>query len=322
MMLETETVLDRRRMRRLVSFWRVAAIAAGVLAIGALTVSTGALDDLGEKKHIARVSITGTITEDRKQLEMFDKIAKDDKAVALIVFVNSPGGTSTGGEALYEALRKVAKKKPVVGQFGTVAASAGYIVGLATDHIVARGNSITGSVGVIAQWPEFAGLLDKVGVRFNEIRSGELKAIPSPFQPLDEKGRAATQAMVDDSYKWFLDLVKERRNVDTKDVAGLEKGAVFTGRQALRLKLVDAIGGETEVRSWLNEKHNIDNDLKIVDKKPDKESTLETLGLSRSTARQLATELVHGAADALNGGTGVNPLRLDGLVSVWQPSEN
>lgn len=322
MMLETETVLDRRRMRRHVSFWRTAAIVAAVLALGTLSFSGETLDALSTKKHIARVTITGTISENRKQLEMLDKIAEDDKAAAVIVFVNSPGGTSTGGEALFQALRKVANKKPVVGQFGTVAASAGYIVGLATDHIVARGNSITGSVGVIAQWPEFAGLLDKVGVKVNEIRSGELKAMPSPFQPLDEKGRVATQEMVDDSFKWFLELVRERRGVDTATVPGLEKGRVFTGRQALALKLVDEIGGEEQAVKWLEEKKNIKKDLKIVDKKPEDASRLDFLGFTRTAVHDMASELVAGVSDAITGGSGHNPLRLDGLVSVWQPGEN
>lgn len=322
MMLETETVLDRRRLRRHVSFWRIAAIVAVLLAVGALLLSSETMQALTSKDYVARVSITGTITEDRKQLEMLDKIAEDDKAKALIVFVNSPGGTSTGGEALYLALRKVADKKPVVAQFGTVAASAGYIVGLATDHIVARGNSITGSVGVIAQWPEFAGILEKVGVKVNEIRSGELKAWPSPFQPLEEKGRAATQDMVDESFSWFLNLVKTRRGVDTTSVPGLEKGRIFTGRQALSHKLVDSIGGLDEVRDWLKEKHKIDKDLKVVDKKPEAEYKLGLFGASNTSMRDLAAEMVTGAADALSGGQASLALRLDGLVSVWHPSEN
>lgn len=322
MMLETETVLDRRRLRRHVSFWRTAAIVAGAIALGATAFSGEIIDKLSAKKHIARVSITGTITEDRKQLELLDTIAEDDKAAALIVAVNSPGGTSAGGEALYQALRKVSEKKPVVAQFGTVAASAGYIVGLATDHIVARGNTITGSVGVIAQWPEFAGFLDKVGVKVHEVRSGELKAQPSLFNPADEKARAVTQDMVDDSYKWFLGLVKERRGIDTQSVAGLDKGRVFTGRQALTAKLVDAIGGEEEVRAWLKEKHSIDKDLKVVDKKPKAESRLSLFGLSRSEVRDLASELVAGVGNALSGTGGSDLMRLDGLVSVWHPSEN
>lgn len=319
MMLETETVLDRRRLRRHVSFWRMAAVVAALLALGALILSSDTIRELTQKEYIARVSITGTISENRKQLEMLDDIAEDDKAKALIVFVNSPGGTSTGGEALFQALRKVADKKPVIAQFGTVAASAGYIVGLATDYIVARGNSITGSVGVIAQWPEFAGILDKVGITVNEIRSGELKAVPSPFHPLEEKGRVATQEMVDDSFGWFLNLVRTRRGIDTAGVPGLEKGRVFTGRQALTYKLVDAIGGGDEVRKWLEEKHKLDKDLKIVDKKPESKSRFSIFGASRSAMHDIAADMVSGAADALTGGQATRALRLDGLVSVWQP---
>ena len=138
---------------------------------------------LWSEDQIARVSITGTIMEDREQLKMLQNIADADHVQALIVYVNSPGGTTTGGEALYDGLRRIAEKKPVVAQFGTVAASAGYIVGLATDHIVSRGNSITGSVGVIVQWPEVTELLEKLGVQMNTVKSGRLKAVTqSPYQ--------------------------------------------------------------------------------------------------------------------------------------------
>jgi protease-4 len=170
-MLETETVLDRRRLRRSVTFWRAAGLAAVLIAIGALTLSGDKLATLAGEKQIARVTIEGTITEDRDQLKMLKDIADDSSVSGVLLYVNSPGGTTTGGEALYESLRALAAKKPVVAQFGTVAASAAYIAGLATDHIVARGNSITGSVGVIVQWPEFVQLLDKVGVKVNEVKS-------------------------------------------------------------------------------------------------------------------------------------------------------
>ncbi len=180
-MLETETVLDRRRLRRSVSLWRGAGIAGLALAIGALALGGDQMAALSGQKQIARIAIEGTISEDREQLKMLKQIADAEHVAGVLLYVNSPGGTTTGGEALYEGLREIAKKKPVVAQFGTVAASAGYIVGLATDHIVSRGNTITGSVGVIVQWPEFVQLLDKVGVKMNENKSGPLKASPSPF---------------------------------------------------------------------------------------------------------------------------------------------
>jgi protease-4 len=188
MTAEIDTVLDRRRLRRRLTVWRSLAIAAAVLALFAIGLSGDQWSSLGSKQ-IARVSISGTITEDRDQLELLKKIADSDNAAALLVYVNSPGGTTTGGEALFAALREVAKKKPVVAQFGTVAASAGYIVGLAADHIVTRANTITGSVGVLIQWPEVSEALGKLGVKFNEIKSGDLKAVPSPFEPLNADGQ-------------------------------------------------------------------------------------------------------------------------------------
>ena len=127
--------------------------------------------------------------------------------------MNSPGGTTTGGEALYEALRKLDEKKPVVAQFGTVAASAGYIVGLASDHIVARGNTITGSVGVIVQWPEVASCWTRSASRSTRSRAVRLKAAPSPFEPLTEDGRKVAEDMVHDGFRWFLGLVEQRRGI-------------------------------------------------------------------------------------------------------------
>ncbi len=322
MMLETETVLDRRRLRRHVSFWRMAAVTAAVVAVGALAFSNDGISGLVGARHIARVSFTGTITEDRDQLKLLKKLADDEQAAAVLVFVNSPGGTSTGGEAIYEELRAVAKKKPVVAQFGTVAASAGYIVGLASDHIVSRGNTITGSVGVLVQWPEVTELMEKLGVKVQEVKSGELKASPSPFQKLDEKSRVATKDMVDDGFKWFLELVKERRGIDPRSVAGLDQGRIFSGRQALEAKLVDQIGGEAEAVAWLEEKRNIDKDLKVVDRKPEKTSAWSGLKIFRSLARDVAADMVDGASQALARNAGIAPMRLDGLVSVWQPGEN
>ena len=254
MTLETETVLDRRRLRRRLSLWRTLAVIAGLLAVGTSICSPRptrrACWNAG-RSHASRIE--GMITEDRDLLRMLKKIGESKHVAGVILAVNSPGGTTAGGEALFEALRDLAKTKPVVAQFGTIATSAAYIAGLATDQIVARGNTITGSVGVIFQWPEFSQLLEKLGIRINEIKSGPLKANPSPFQPLDDAGRAAAEEMVAESQRWFLDLVRTRRGIDTKSVAGLEQGRVFSGRDALNHKLIDQIGGEAEVVKYLEE---------------------------------------------------------------------
>lgn len=319
-MLETETVLDRRKLRRSLSLWRAAGVVGLALAIGAFAFS-GNLDKLTGEKQIARVAIEGTITESREQLKMLKDIAEADHVAGVLLYVNSPGGTTTGGEALYESLREIVKKKPLVAQFGTVAASAGYIVGLASDHIVARGNTITGSVGVIVQWPELVDLMDKIGVKVNEVKSGPLKASPSPFERLDEGGRKVAEGMVNDGFKWFLALVEERRGIKTADVPGLNEGRIFSGREALAAKLVDQIGGEDQAVAWLKETKNVDKDAKVVDWKPSTGSSFG-LGAMASTliGKIFGVEAGNLANIVLRDRT-VATLGLDGLLSVWHPSE-
>ncbi len=260
--------------------------------------------------------------DDRAQLEMLKKIKDDEHVAALLVFVNSPGGTTAGGEALYQGLRDIAKTKPVVAQFGTVAASAGYIVGLGTDYIVSRGNTITGSVGVIAQWPEVSELLVKLGVKMNEVKSGELKAAPSFYEPTNEGARKVMQDMIDDGFRWFSGLVEERRGIKVADVDGLVKGRVFSGREALTWKLVDEIGGEAEAKRWLEDKRQVAKDLKIVDWKPSADNPWGISGAISSLGRGIFGESAARLAQIVARDPQLGTLGLDGLVSVWHPSEN
>lgn len=320
-MLETETVLDRRRLRRSVSLWRGAGLAAVLIAIGALTLGNNKLASLAGEKQIARVTIEGTITEDRDQLKLLKDIADDDSVSGVLLFINSPGGTTTGGEALYEGIRTLSKKKPVVAQFGTVAASAAYIAGLATDHIVARGNSITGSVGVIVQWPEFVQLLDKIGVKVNEVKSGPLKASPSPFEPLDEASRKVAEGMVADGFKWFVGLVETRRGVKAANIPGLLDGRIFSGREALDDKLVDQLGGEDEAVKWLKDSKNVPQSAKVTDWKPGNTGNYGFLGMSAGIAGWLFGPAAADVANFLLRDRSISTLGLDGLLSVWHPSE-
>lgn len=321
MSLETEAILDRRRLRRHLSLWRVAAVAAGALALGALIYKGAGSHAFGERQ-IARINLEGIITENRDQLKLFKDVAEDTNVEALVLFINSPGGTTTGGEALYEAIRAVAAKKPVVAQFGTLATSAAYIAGLATDRIVARGNTITGSVGVIFQWAEVSELLGKLGVKMNEIKSGPLKANPSPFQPVDEAGRQTAQQMVAESMRWFVSLVTSRRGINTAEVPGLEQGRVYSGREALDYKLIDQIGGEREVQAWLEEQRSITKGLKIVDWKPKRDEGWSWFDFFTKSAARLARAAGGRILELAADDPRLAMLRLDGLVSVWQPSEN
>ena len=321
MTFETEAVLDRRRLRRRLSLWRTLAVIAGLLAVGLVLFSSADSAGLIERRQIARVTVEGIITEDREQLRLLQKLAEAKHVAAVILVVNSPGGTTAGGEALFEALRELAKTKPVVAQFGTIATSAAYIAGLATDRIIARGNTITGSVGVIFQWAEFSGLMEKIGVRINEIKSGPLKANPSPFQPLDDAGRAVTEEMVAETQRWFVGLVRSRRGIDTTSVAGLEQGRVFSGRDALNHKLIDQIGGEPEVLKYLEEQRSVPKGLKIVDWRISRDSDwgvfrIATQALARMIGIPAAGELARLMSDDRLAG-----LRLDGLLSIWHGSE-
>ena len=321
-MQETETVLDRRRLRRSLTLWRGLGIGAAALALGAMAFGGDRLSVLSGQKQIARITLEGTITENRDQLKLLKDLAEADHVSGVIMYVNSPGGTTTGGEALYDGLRELSKKKPVVAQFGTIAASAAYIAGLATDHIVAHGNTITGSVGVIVQWPEVNQLLDKLGVKVNEVKSGVLKATPSPFEPLNEGGRKVVEGMIQDGFMWFLGLVETRRGIKPGDVPGLVEGRIFSGREALEQKLIDEIGGEDEAVKWLKEVKKVDKDAKVVDWKPD------SGGVSRglfSSASAVASRLFGPQAGELlrylMRDNAFPSLGLDGLQSVWHPAE-
>ena len=322
MTFETETVLDRRRLRRRVSLWRALAVIAAFVAFGLAVFASVEGAGLSERRQIARVSIEGFISENRDQLKLLKRVADNKQVVAVILFINSPGGTTAGGEALFEAIRELAKVKPVVGQMGTVAASAAYITGLATDHIVARGNTVTGSVGVIFQWPDVSQLMDKLGVKMNEIKSGPLKANPSPFSPVDEAGRAAAEQMVSESQRWFVGLVASRRGIDTASVAGLEQGRVFSGREAVANKMVDQIGGEPEAVSYLEEKRSIPKGLRVVDFKPQRDRGWGLMSLSVAVLGRLVGERTAGEIGRLlDTNDTLARLRLDGLVSLWQGSE-
>jgi protease IV len=320
MTTDIDTVVERRRLRRRLAVWRGLAVVGIVVALFAIGAAGDRLSDQFGKKQIARVAVEGTILESRDQLEMLKKIGDADNVKAVLVFVNSPGGTTTGGEALFSALRELSKKKPVVAQFGTVAASAGYIVGLGADHIVSRENTITGSVGVLIQWPEVSQMLDKLGVKMNEIKSGDLKAVPSPFQPLNAEGIKVTQSMIDEGFRWFLSLVETRRNIKADQIPGLAQGRVFTGREALELKLIDEIGGEDQAVGWLRDTRNIDKSLKVVDWKPDSSASLGLFSQISGFAGRLLGQSWLG--QLLVRDPGLPTLGLDGLVSVWHPAEN
>lgn len=252
---------ERKRLRRSRFRWRVVAVLA-VLGIGAMLLAQNK-PKLGQ--HIARYTVEGVIVDDPARDKILKKIAEDDQVEALLLSIDSPGGTVVGSEILYESVREIAGEKPVVAVMRNVAASGGYMAAIAADHIVARGNTITGSVGVIAQMPNAHLLLDRIGVSMLEVKSGPLKAQPSPFQPVDPVAVSAKEDMVAESFAWFLDLVKQRRTLTESAVADIEAGGIYTGRQAKEIALIDDLGGEDEAVAWLEAEREIAADRKIID---------------------------------------------------------
>lgn len=314
----TDYLLDRRRMRRKLGWWRMGAIAAGGLALLVAFAKLGGADSTDKlTPHIARLSIQGLITGDKDTIDLVKKIGESSQAKALLLSIDSPGGTTTGAEKLYDELRRLNEKKPVVAVVGAVAASGAYIAALSADTIVAQGNSLVGSIGVLFQYPNFYKLLDNVGVKVEEIKSSPLKASPNGFEPTSDAAKAAVASLVADSYAWFKDLVKQRRKLDDAELAKVSDGRVFTARQGVPLKLVDVIGGERDAVAWLEKNKKLAKDLPVREWK--KSASLERLGLVESAATASRALGLEALGAFLDRAAGVERTAgLDGLLAIWQ----
>jgi protease-4 len=299
-MFDADALVDRRKLKRRLMVWRGLAILALVAVVA---VAVGRFGPTLDSSHIARIEIAGPIVSDQRRLDAIQSVAENPNAKALVVFIDSPGGTVVGGEELYKALRDVSEEKPVVAVMGQLATSAGYMVALGADRIFARDGTITGSIGVILQSVEITGLLDKIGVEPQTIKSSPLKAVPSPLEPLTDEARRVTQALVNDVYEMFVELVVQRRDLSPATARVLSDGRVYTGRMAVGNKLIDALGGQDEAVAWLEEARDIAPNLPVRNVRPARgvEDLFDQIdGIARKTVLS-------------------ERLTLDGLVSVWHP---
>ena len=321
MSLESDVIVDRRRLRRKLSFWRVASAliaVAAVVAIGVYATPSGG--KLTGASAIERVNIEGLIRSDQNRVEALERLGKSS-APAVIVHINSPGGTTAGSEQLYDALTRLKAKKPMVVVVEGLCASGGYIAALASDHIVAQQTALVGSIGVLFQFPNFTDLLKTVGVKVEEVKSSPLKAAPNGYEPTSPEARAALDALVMDSYAWFRGLVQTRRGMDDAQLEKIADGRVFTGRQAIGLKLIDQLGDEKAAIAWLVAEKKVAPNLPVRDFKlaprfgdmtflrTAASVTLDALGLS-TIARQVEQARFVRAADRLG---------LDGMLALWEP---
>jgi protease IV len=320
MSIDAEAIADRRRLRRKLSFWRVAGFSGLIAAVAAIGYAAADRAGYGALQHqIARVSIDGVITGNQRLADLMRRVGDSGAVSGVVISINSPGGTTTGSEELFRNIRRLAEKKPVVTFVDGTAASGGYITAIATDYIVARETSIVGSIGVLFQYPDLTGLMGQIGVKMEAVKSAPLKAEPNPFTPTSPEARAAMQAVVNDTFDWFKNLVRERRRLNEGELSTASTGQVFSGRQAVPLKLIDRIGSERDAVAWLEQEKGVQKDLPIRDWKPSSDRDISIFAMGANVADLIGFERV--AESLRRTSAHAEIAQLDGLLAVWHPSE-
>ncbi len=302
MAIHSDTLIDRLYLKSQITKWRILAVVFAVLALLILVERYNPHSPM-EKDFIARITIDGFIGDDRKLYDLIEDVSNNPKAKAVIVWLDTPGGSAVGGEEIFLRLRKMAEKKPVVAVMRSIAASAGYMIALGADQVYAREGTITGSIGVLVESAEVTDLLDKLGVKPVIIKSAPLKASPSPFEKLTPESEAVMQRVINDFYTRFVDMVAERRQIPRPIALQLADGRVYSGRSAVQNKLIDGIGGEEEAKKWLISQKHINDKLEIDDVEIKKQLTF----LEQITGSVIGNILEKSGTP------------LDGLVAIWHP---
>ncbi|MBS7705873.1 signal peptide peptidase SppA [Chelatococcus asaccharovorans] len=318
MSFEADLLVDRKRLRRKLTWWRAAVFLVLILAVGA--VAWAFRDKVSDgQAQIARISLSGFISGDERTLNLIRDVGNSGSVRAVLVEISSPGGTTSGAERIYNALRELSAKKPTVAVVGGLAASGGYIAAIGTDRIVALETSLVGSIGVLMQYPNVEGLLNTLGVKMEEVKSSPLKAAPNGFEPTSPAARAALESIVADSYGWFKRLVRERRKFDDARLTVVADGRVFTGHQALELKLVDQLGDRRQAIAWLEQEKKIARDLPVREwKRAGSDGTFGLWSAVAMGAQGMGLTNVAAIFDRLDNQLAAD--RLDGLLALWHPA--
>ena len=272
MSISPDYLIERKRNQKKLTKWRLITFALIILLFGFFSKSYLPQNEMsakvpfpGKSSYIASIKIDDIILDDLPRIRKIAAIEKDKAVKAVIVHMNSQGGSVVGSEMLYNAFLKLAKEKPVVMVMDSVAASGGYMAALGGDYIIAHNGTITGSIGVIMQSAEVTDLAEKIGIKFNNFKSDELKASPNLTEKLTPEARYATMESIYNVYDYFIEIVAERRKLDLNYVRKIADGRVYSGRQALELGLIDAIGNEDTAIQWLKSDKNIPESLEVVD---------------------------------------------------------
>jgi len=260
-------------------------------------------DNRYKKPHIAKITIDNIITQDSFRYEKLEELSQNKNTKAVIVFINSPGGTVVGGETLYKSIKNISQQKPIVSVMGEVATSAAYMASLGSNHIFAQEGTITGSVGVLILSSEITELAKKIGISTEVIKSGDLKASPSPLEKMTPKAREEMEKIVKEISKNFIDLVKKERKLDNNKTQLISDGRIFTGQSAVQIGLIDTIGNIKEAKEYLKTEYNIDK-LPLLDFEIIKKEKLIEKFLSFFSGNINASRF----------------LNLQGLISIWIPN--
>lgn len=254
-----------------------------------------------DEPHIATLRIEGMIMQDLALEETLKEIELNPHVQGVIVYINSGGGTMTGGLSLYQGLRSIRAQKPVAILMGDMAASAGYMAALGGEYVVASPATLTGSVGVFMPLVDASGLMSKLGIQSAIVESGDLKTATLPVQARTKKQDLYLKEMVMDLQDLFMQVVLENRQLTETQIKTISDGRAVTGRQALKLNLVDALGTQFDVKRWIFNAKNVDKSLPFVEYGwAEEQSLLKQLLMGNLSETQISAALVAHIGDTLS----------------------
>jgi protease-4 len=294
--------MNQRQLTRLVATAAVALIVFAVVITGvaiAMSRNGGLFGPSGDK--IALVRIQGVIYDSRSTIRDLERFADDDRVKAIVVRVDSPGGGVAASQEIYQELQRLRdeKKKKIVVSMGSVAASGGYYVSCAADRVVANPGTVTGSIGVIAEWYNYGSLLNWAGLKPEVVKSGALKDIGSPVREMTDEERQVLQGMVDRLYNQFVGVVVAARSgkqgLDEAKIRQLADGRVFTGDEALQNGFVDELGNERTAVLSAAKMVGISGEPVVVEPPPERSVTILDL-LTKTDVTELSARGIPGGS--------------------------
>lgn len=236
-----------------------------LIAILSLILALTHRVSIGER--VALIRVEGVILDSRDTIEELKKYSKDPSIKAIVLRIDSPGGGVAAAQEIYEEIKKIKPKKKVVVSMGSVAASGGYYISCPAHKIVANPGTLTGAIGVIMEIPNFEGLMDKIGVKTEVIKSGKHKDMVSVFRSMTPEKRKILQGVLDDVHEQFIKAVSEGREMRIEDIRKLADGRIFTGRDAKELRLIDELGNLEDAIRIAGKLAGIKGEPEVVSKK-------------------------------------------------------